>query len=196
MAAPVRLAVMGAGLIGQAHIKRILEEPDAVLAGIADPAPQARAEAELLGVPWAADLATLLAAWAASQRVAGLRGFAADGLTRAFALAERSGDLWIHAFCLQKAAFLSHALGRDDQALAMIGQAAVYLTEVGGPEDLARLAVDRGCFSYYCGKIADARRLFEHRNGISGSFTQSTRSTNWCGTSRSRTSPRHDKASE
>lgn len=51
---------MGAGLIGQAHIKRILEEPGAVLAGIADPAPQAKALAERLGVPWTADLAALL----------------------------------------------------------------------------------------------------------------------------------------
>jgi tetratricopeptide (TPR) repeat protein len=109
-----------------------------------------------------ADLATLLAAWAAVQRVAGLRGFAADGLTRAFALAERSGDPWTQAFCLQKAAYLSHDLGRDDQALAMIGKAAVHLTEAGGPDDLARLAVDRGYFSYYCGKLREARRLFEH----------------------------------
>jgi predicted dehydrogenase len=38
-----RIAVVGAGLIGQAHIKRILEEPEAKLAGIADPTPQSKA---------------------------------------------------------------------------------------------------------------------------------------------------------
>ncbi len=42
MAQPVRIAVVGAGLIGRAHARRILDEPQAVLAGIVDPTPQAR----------------------------------------------------------------------------------------------------------------------------------------------------------
>lgn len=108
-----------------------------------------------------ADLATLLAAWAAVQRVAGLRGFAIDGLTRAFALAERSEDIWTEAFCLQKAAYLGHDLGHDFQALALIRDAAENLLEVGSPDDLARLAVDRGYFSFYCGQVHKAERLFE-----------------------------------
>ncbi len=56
MLKPVRIAVAGAGLIGQAHIKRILEEPQAELAAIIDPSPQARAQAEALGVRCFADL--------------------------------------------------------------------------------------------------------------------------------------------
>lgn len=61
MATPVRIAVVGAGMIGQAHIRRVLHEPEAQLAGIADPAPQSKAQAEALGVVWAPDIETLLA---------------------------------------------------------------------------------------------------------------------------------------
>ena len=56
MTNPVSIAVAGAGLIGQAHIKRILAQPEARLAAIIDPAPAAKAQAEGLGVPWFADL--------------------------------------------------------------------------------------------------------------------------------------------
>jgi predicted dehydrogenase len=58
---PVRIAVVGAGLIGQAHIKRVLEEPQAKLAGIADPSPHLKAQADALRVAWAPDIETLLA---------------------------------------------------------------------------------------------------------------------------------------
>jgi predicted dehydrogenase len=61
MTTPARIAVVGAGLIGQAHIKRVLEEPQAKLAGIADPSAQSKAQAETLGVTWAPDIETLLA---------------------------------------------------------------------------------------------------------------------------------------
>src|SRR5215212_7740665 len=54
----VRIAVAGAGLIGQAHIKRVLEEPQAALAAIIDPSPKAKEQAEALGVPSFADLET------------------------------------------------------------------------------------------------------------------------------------------
>ena len=52
----VRIAVAGAGMIGQAHIKRILEEPQAALAAIIDPSPRAKEQAKVLGVPCFADL--------------------------------------------------------------------------------------------------------------------------------------------
>jgi tetratricopeptide (TPR) repeat protein/DNA-binding phage protein len=107
-----------------------------------------------------ADLAILIAAWAAVQRVAGLCGFAIDGLARAFVLAERSDEPWAKAFCLQKAAYVSHDLGHDHFALAMIDKAAVHLTEGGNADDFSRLAIDRGYFSYYSGRIDDAERLF------------------------------------
>lgn len=55
MTTPVRIAVAGAGLIGQAHIERILKEPTASLAAIIDPSPKAKQQAEALGVPWSAD---------------------------------------------------------------------------------------------------------------------------------------------
>jgi tetratricopeptide (TPR) repeat protein len=108
-----------------------------------------------------ADLATLLAAWATTQRAAGQRGLATEGLIRAFALAERSGDVWAHAFCLQKAAYLGHDLGRDEQGLAMIQKATLHLSELGASDDIARLTVDRALFYYYCGDIPEAQRLFE-----------------------------------
>ena len=60
MTEPVRIAVAGAGLIGKAHIKRVLEEPGASLAAIVDPAPAARDDAGRLGVPWFADLEAML----------------------------------------------------------------------------------------------------------------------------------------
>ncbi len=60
MAQPVRIAVVGAGLIGRAHIKRVLEEPEAALAAIVDPAPAARDHAASLGVPWFAELDAML----------------------------------------------------------------------------------------------------------------------------------------
>jgi predicted dehydrogenase len=57
---PVRLVVAGAGLIGQAHIQRVLEVPGAELVGIVDVAPKVKEQADALGVPWAADLETML----------------------------------------------------------------------------------------------------------------------------------------
>jgi predicted dehydrogenase len=56
----VRIAVVGAGLIGQAHIKRVLEEPGATLAAIVDPSPQARELAGTTGTDWFADIETML----------------------------------------------------------------------------------------------------------------------------------------
>src|SRR3954470_20069370 len=56
MIQPAHIAVAGAGLIGQAHIKRVLEEPQAALAAIIDPSPKAKEQAEALGVPSFADL--------------------------------------------------------------------------------------------------------------------------------------------
>src|SRR5215204_6255425 len=56
MTQPVRIAITGAGMIGQAHIKRILEEPQAELAAIIDPSPRAKEQAQALGVPLFADL--------------------------------------------------------------------------------------------------------------------------------------------
>ena len=56
MAQPIRIAVAGAGLSGQAHIKRILDEPAAELAVIVDPSPVARDQAKALGVAYAATI--------------------------------------------------------------------------------------------------------------------------------------------
>jgi predicted dehydrogenase len=61
MPRPARIVVVGAGLIGQAHIKRVLEEPEAELAGIVDPSPQSREQASALGVAWTPDIETMLA---------------------------------------------------------------------------------------------------------------------------------------
>ncbi|WP_376088362.1 Gfo/Idh/MocA family protein [Roseomonas sp. CCTCC AB2023176] len=59
---PVRIAVVGAGLIGRAHLARIEASPNATLAGIADPAADAAGLAALAGAPHAPDLASLLRA--------------------------------------------------------------------------------------------------------------------------------------
>jgi predicted dehydrogenase len=56
---PVRLAVIGAGLIGSRHIDRILNEPSSELTAIVDPSPVAKALADKKGVPWYASLAAV-----------------------------------------------------------------------------------------------------------------------------------------
>jgi predicted dehydrogenase len=52
MSEPVRLSVMGAGLIGRRHIEHILGCSEAVLASIIDPLPAARELAQALNVDW------------------------------------------------------------------------------------------------------------------------------------------------
>lgn len=58
----VRLAVVGAGLIGRAHIAAARAHPDVELVALADPAEAAQALARDLGLPCHADLDALLAA--------------------------------------------------------------------------------------------------------------------------------------
>ena len=50
MPTPVRIAVAGAGAIGRRHLELIAEDPQVVLCGIADPAPDAAALAARYGV--------------------------------------------------------------------------------------------------------------------------------------------------
>lgn len=57
----VRIAIAGAGLIGRRHIERVLRSSSCTLMGIADPAPQAKALANDLGIPYFATLEALLA---------------------------------------------------------------------------------------------------------------------------------------
>ncbi len=56
----LRLAVMGAGLIGREHIRLILDEPRAVLSGIADPAPEAARLAAEIGAAHFAEFERML----------------------------------------------------------------------------------------------------------------------------------------
>ncbi|MDR3436580.1 Gfo/Idh/MocA family oxidoreductase [Telmatospirillum sp.] len=60
--ASVRLLVVGAGLIGQVHIRSILGLPEAKLVGIVDDAPHIQKQAAELGVPWGTDLEPMLRA--------------------------------------------------------------------------------------------------------------------------------------
>jgi predicted dehydrogenase len=57
----MRLAVIGAGVIGRTHIDRALKHPRVQLVAIADPTDAARSLAESLGVPWFADYKEMLA---------------------------------------------------------------------------------------------------------------------------------------
>jgi len=58
--AKLRIAVAGAGLIGRAHIALIRKSQQSALAAIADPTPQAESFAKEIGVPYFADLETML----------------------------------------------------------------------------------------------------------------------------------------
>ena len=61
MNSKVRLAVLGAGLIGKQHIEHVLAEPMAELSAIVDPSDAGQAIAVRHGVRWAASLHGLLA---------------------------------------------------------------------------------------------------------------------------------------
>ncbi len=61
-AAPVRIAVIGAGLIGRTHVRLAAAEPACDLVAIVDPAPEAEALARQVGASWYADVQALLAA--------------------------------------------------------------------------------------------------------------------------------------
>jgi predicted dehydrogenase len=50
--APVKIALMGAGLIGKRHAAHVIAEPGAVLSAIIDPAPTGKAFAEEIGIAW------------------------------------------------------------------------------------------------------------------------------------------------
>ena len=60
MSKPVRLAVVGAGLIGRRHADHIAAEPGARLGAIVDPSAAGRNEAERLGARWLPTLGDLL----------------------------------------------------------------------------------------------------------------------------------------
>ena len=62
MSAPVRIAVAGAGLIGQRHIEEIDASSSAQLTAIVDPFPAAQEVADKFGVPLYGSLAELFAA--------------------------------------------------------------------------------------------------------------------------------------
>ena len=57
---PVRLLLIGAGVIGRTHIDRIGRDPHLALAGIAEPSAAGKVLAQQLGVPWAASHLELL----------------------------------------------------------------------------------------------------------------------------------------
>ncbi|MBV1705714.1 MAG: Gfo/Idh/MocA family oxidoreductase [Hyphomicrobiales bacterium] len=61
MAAPVRIAVMGAGLIGKRHAEHVVATPGAELFCIIDPMPAGGSVAAALGAPWFKSFADMLA---------------------------------------------------------------------------------------------------------------------------------------
>jgi predicted dehydrogenase len=60
MTGMMRIGVAGAGLIGRRHVELIEASPDCVLAGIADPAPEAKAYAQARHAAWYSDHRALL----------------------------------------------------------------------------------------------------------------------------------------
>ncbi|MCJ8150877.1 MULTISPECIES: Gfo/Idh/MocA family protein [Shinella] len=61
MTAPVKLAVLGAGLIGKRHIEHVAREPEAVLSAVVDPTPAGEAIAREAGTRWFASFADMIA---------------------------------------------------------------------------------------------------------------------------------------
>jgi predicted dehydrogenase len=62
MPEPVRIAVVGAGLIGHQHVLRVQGEPEARLAAIVDPMEKAQELARRCGTGWFPDLSAMLQA--------------------------------------------------------------------------------------------------------------------------------------
>ncbi|HEY5796797.1 MAG TPA: Gfo/Idh/MocA family oxidoreductase [Bosea sp. (in: a-proteobacteria)] len=62
MTAPLRIALVGAGLIGRAHLERLDASPDCDCAAICDPTDSAKALAAERGTPWFACITEMLAA--------------------------------------------------------------------------------------------------------------------------------------
>jgi predicted dehydrogenase len=62
MSRRVKLAVLGASLIGKRHIEHVLAEPEAELLAIVDPSPVGKAIAAEKGVGWYSGFAELIAA--------------------------------------------------------------------------------------------------------------------------------------
>ena len=60
MATRVKLAVLGAGLIGKRHIKHVMEEPAAELMAVVDPTPAGQAIASEAGVRWFPSFADMM----------------------------------------------------------------------------------------------------------------------------------------
>jgi predicted dehydrogenase len=60
MDSPVKIAVIGAGLIGHRHIQHIIDEPRCKLAGVVDPRPEAKALAERGGTSYYSDIELFL----------------------------------------------------------------------------------------------------------------------------------------
>lgn len=58
----VKLAVLGAGLIGKRHIQHVLAEPQAELSAVIDPTPLGREIAQASGVAWFPSFAAMIAA--------------------------------------------------------------------------------------------------------------------------------------
>lgn len=58
----VRLAVLGAGLIGKRHIQHVLAEPSAQLSAVVDPTPVGETIAKEAGVKWFTSFADMIAA--------------------------------------------------------------------------------------------------------------------------------------
>ena len=62
MNAPLRIALVGAGIMGRQHLHHLKGLDSAVLCAVADPAPQSAGFAAQCGVEWFADTAQMLAA--------------------------------------------------------------------------------------------------------------------------------------
>lgn len=58
----VKLAVVGAGLIGKRHIQHVLAEPSAQLSAVVDPMPAGETIAREAGVKWFPSFADMIAA--------------------------------------------------------------------------------------------------------------------------------------
>lgn len=61
MNAPLRIALIGAGIMGRQHYQHLRNVPQAQLCAVADPGPQAEAFAAECGVPCFADHRQMLA---------------------------------------------------------------------------------------------------------------------------------------
>lgn len=139
-------------LRNRGRAKRVLEATARRLARELDEAPVTRGQL--------ADLAALMASWAAVRRVAGHRNDAITTLGEAWNLLPWIEEPWSTGFWYQKGSYLLRDLNKAELAHDFALRAMVAFAEGGHALEIGQSLVDRAGAQYYAGRKQEAEYLF------------------------------------